>query len=67
MARETLSLFKTFEELPTNRGPILSHFGFFFSFSNLSSRLEFQIEVPKWFALSPHPGARSSLSLFGYF
>jgi hypothetical protein len=28
MARETLSLFKTFEESPTNRGPILSHFGF---------------------------------------
>lgn len=27
MLRETLSLFKTFEESPTNRGPILSHFG----------------------------------------
>jgi hypothetical protein len=28
MARETLGLFKSFEEMPTNRGPILSHFGF---------------------------------------
>jgi hypothetical protein len=27
MLRETLSLFKTFEETPLNRGPILSHFG----------------------------------------
>jgi hypothetical protein len=26
MARESLGLFKTFENLPTNRGPFLSHF-----------------------------------------
>src|ERR1700743_1759619 len=41
-ARETLSLFKTFEESPSNRGPILSHFGFFSSFSNLSFTLKFR-------------------------
>jgi hypothetical protein len=29
MARETLSPFKSFKELLSNRGPILSHFGFF--------------------------------------
>jgi hypothetical protein len=42
MARETLSLFKTFEGLPIYRGPILSHFGF-------SSSL-LQIVVPIWFS-----------------
>jgi hypothetical protein len=39
MARETLSLFKSFEELPTHRGPNLSHFGFFSSISNLKFRI----------------------------
>ena len=58
MARETLGLFKTFEELPLNRGPILSHFGFFlFVFQS-----EFQIEVPNWFASRFASASRSSLS-----
>jgi hypothetical protein len=63
MARETLGLFKTFEELPSNRGPILSHFGFFL----IVFQSEFQIEVPKWFAsrIAPDPGSSlSPLRLF---
>ena len=57
--RETLSLFKTFEESPSNRGPILSHFRWFLSVF----QSEFQFEVPKWFASRIAPGSRSSLSL----
>src|ERR1700722_19764157 len=41
--RETLSLFKTFEDLPIHRGPILSHFAF--------SCGPFQNGVPDWFSL----------------